>query len=51
MNLRNLDGVGFIPTYTRTPITNALHTNFNFRTDTEITTLKEMKKILNLTKK
>ena len=50
MNLRNLDGVGFIPTYTRTPITNALHTNFNFRTDTEITTLKEMKKILNLTK-
>ena len=51
MNLRNLEGVGFIPTYTRTPITNALHTNFNFRTDTEITTLKEMKKILNLTKK
>ena len=51
MNLRNLEGVGFIPAYTRTPITNALHTNFNFRTDTEITTLKEMKKILNLTKK
>ena len=51
MNLRNLEGVGFIPTYTRTSITNALHTNFNFRTDTEITTLKEMKKILNLTKK
>ena len=51
MNLRNLDGVGFIPTYTRTPVTNALHSTFKFRTDTEITTLKEMKKILNLTKK
>ena len=44
MNLRKLDGVGFIPTYTRTPITNALLTTFKFRTDTEITTLKELKK-------
>lgn len=51
MNLRELDGVGYIPTYSRTPVTNALHSTFKFRTDTEITTLKEMKKILNLTKK
>ena len=51
MNLRELEGVGYIPTYKRTSITNALHSTFKFRTDTEITTLKEMKKILNLTKK
>ena len=51
MNLRELEGVGYIPTYKRTSITNALHSTFKFRTDTEITTLKEMKKILNITKK
>lgn len=51
MNLRELDGVGYIPTYSRTPVTNALHSTFKFRTDTEIITLKEMEKILNLTKK
>ena len=51
MDLRELEGVGYIPTYKRTSITNALHSTFKFRTDTEITTLKEMKKILNLTKK
>ena len=37
---------GYIPTYTRTDLTDALHTNFGFRTDYEITSLKEMKKIL-----
>ena len=51
MNMRELEGVGYIPTYTRTNLTDSLHTTFNFRTDIEITTIKEMKNILKLTKK
>ena len=45
MNLRELEGIGYIPTYTRTSITDDLHRIFNFRTDNEITILKDMKKI------
>ena len=51
MNMRELEGVGYIPTYTRNNVTDSLHSTFKFRTDTEITTSKEMKKILNLSKK
>ena len=51
MNMMNLDGVGYIPTYTRTSLTDDLHKVFKFRTDHEITILKDMKKILNFTKK
>lgn len=45
MNLRELEGVGYIPTYTRTIITDDLHNVFNFRTDNEITILKDINKI------
>ena len=45
MNLRELEGVGYIPTYTRTTITEELHNVFNVRTDNEMTILKDMNKI------
>ena len=44
-------GEGYIPTYTRTDITDALHDAFGFRTDYQITSQKNMRKILNQTKK
>lgn len=54
--LRSMDmliapGDGYIPTYTRTDITDALHDAFKFRTDYQITSQKNMRKILNQTKK
>ena len=42
---------GYIPTYTRTSLTDDLHEKFGFRTDYEITTEKNMKKILKGTQK
>ncbi len=55
-SLRNMDfnyipTEGYIPTYTRTDLTDILHEVFGFRTDTEIVSLREMKKILKDTKK
>ena len=44
-------GEGYIPTYTRTDLTDALHEAFGFRTDYQITSQKNMRKILNQTKK
>ena len=41
----------YIPTYMRTDITDLLHENFGFRTDYEIITEKNIKKIFNQTKK
>lgn len=54
--LRNMDmmilpGEGYIPTYTRTELTDALHDVFGFRTDYQIISQKNMRKILNQTKK
>lgn len=46
-----IDGAGHIPVYTRTEITDALHDVLGFRTDFEIVTQKNMKKIFKLTKK
>lgn len=40
----------YIPTYTRTDITDLLHEKFKFRTDYEITTYKNFKKIFKQTK-
>ena len=40
----------YIPVYTRTNLTDKLHEKFNFRTDYEITSEKNMKKILKQTK-
>ena len=51
LNMRELDGEGYIPVYTRTGITDALHDAFGFRTDFEIVTQKNMKKIFRQTKK
>ena len=41
----------FIPIYKRTNLTDSLHDSFNFRTDYEIITEKNIKKLLNQTKK
>lgn len=51
MNLNKITETGYIPTYTRTDITDFLHDKFNFRTDNEITKNSKMKKILNNVKK
>jgi hypothetical protein len=42
---------GYIPTYTRTDLTDSLHNAFGFHTDYQIVTLKQMKKIFKDTKK
>lgn len=44
-------GEGYIPAYTRTDLTDALHDAFGFRTDYQITTQKNMRKILNQTQR
>jgi transposase len=51
MNFYSISGEGYIPTYTRTDFTDALHEAFGFRTDYQIVTSKQMKKILKDTKK
>ncbi len=50
MDFLEKEGDGFIPTYTRTDITDALHDAFGFRTDLELVPNREMRKIVNLTK-
>lgn len=50
MNMYKVSGEGYIPIYTRTQITDDLHTKFGFKTDTEIVTNKNMKKIFKETK-
>jgi len=44
MNFYSIPGEGYIPTYTRTEFTDALHDAFGFRTDYQIVTIKQMKK-------
>lgn len=51
MNFYEIKGEGYIPTYTRTDFTDALHESFGFRTDYEIIKKTQMKKILSMTKK
>lgn len=51
MNFYEIKGEGYIPTYTRTDFTDALHDTFGFRTDYQIVNDKQMKKILKSTKK
>jgi transposase len=50
MNFNHIPNEGYVPTYTRTDLTDALHEVFEFRTDTEIVSLKQMKKIFKGTK-
>ena len=45
MNVFESKGDGYLPTYTRTDLTDDLHEIFNFRTDYEINTYKDFKKI------
>lgn len=51
MNFYEIKGEGYIPTYTRTDFTDALHETFGFRTDYEIIKKAQMKKILGMVKK
>ncbi len=51
MNLLRNGTEGYLPTYERNDLTDLLHDKFNFRTDYEIMTNKEIKKILKLLKK
>ncbi len=51
MDMMIAPGEGYIPTYTRTNLTDALHDAFGFRTDYQIISQKNMRKILNLTQK
>ena len=46
MNFLKVTGEGYIPTYTRTDLTNHLHGSAGFRTDTQIVTKKAMKSII-----
>lgn len=51
MNFLSVNGEGYIPTYTRTDLTDSLHEAFGFRTDYQIISQKQMKKIFRDTKK
>ena len=50
MNFLSIQGEGYIPTYTRTDLTNALHGSAGFRTDTQIVPKQKMREIISATK-
>ena len=50
MNLKLENGTSYIPNYIRTDLTDALHDKFGFRTDFEVISEKNIKKILRQTK-
>ena len=50
MNVRKVYDYGYIPNYTRTELTDALHDNAGFRTDNELTTPKAMAGIIRRSK-
>ena len=51
MNFYKTNAEGYIPTYTRTNLTDILHEKFGFRTDYQIISEKNIKKIFKDTKK
>ena len=51
MNMRLENETSYIPNYVRTDLTDALHDKFGFRTDFEVISEKNIKKILKQTKK
>ncbi|MGM8366260.1 IS1634 family transposase [Virgibacillus sp. W0181] len=51
MRMLECTSEGYIPTYTRTDLTDKLHDVFGFRTDTEIVSIQKMKKIIKQVKK
>lgn len=50
MDMRSVGDEGYIPCYTRTRITEALHENAGFRTDYELTTSKSMAGVIRRSK-
>lgn len=50
MNFMEIKGDGYIPTYTRNDLTDSLHEAFGFRTDYQIVSTGQMKKIFKATK-
>lgn len=55
IHIRNLNFLeaptgDYIPTYTRTDVTDALHEAFGFRTDYEVLSASQMKKIIKASK-
>lgn len=46
-----VQGFGYLPSYTRTDLTDALHEQFGFRTDYEILSEKRMKEVIRSTKR
>lgn len=50
MNMRRLDDYGYIPNYTRTELTDAIHEKAGFRTDYELSTPKSMAGIIRRSK-
>ena len=50
MNFQYYAGDGYVPVYTRTDFTDLLHQSFSFRTDYEILSNKNIKKIIKMTK-
>ncbi len=50
MNFIRVRGEGYIPAYSRNSITDALHDKFGFRTDYQIITNRQIKKIIKSTK-
>lgn len=48
MNVTELKGNGYIPSYDRSDITDYIHNKYGFNTDTEIITYKKIKKIFNI---
>jgi hypothetical protein len=52
MDFCSVPGEGFVPTYTRTTLTDHLHGSAGFRTDSQIITTKQtMRRIIASTKK
>ena len=51
MNFLAVNGEGYVPTYTRTDVTNNLHGSAGFRTDTQIVSKQRMKAIIAESKK
>jgi len=51
MDFLKVKGEGYIPLYTRTDFTDDLHKAFGFHTDYQIVTIKQMRKIIRLTKR
>lgn len=50
MNLTSIEGFGYIPSYTRTKLTDNLHSLFDFRTDYQIIKKQKMRNIIHQTK-